>query len=109
VPYLARSARAAVAEGGALMRPLFLDHPGDEQVWAHPLQWMLGRSLLVAPVTQEGASSVTAYLPAGTWVDAFTGEHVDGGRVVERSTPLDEVPVWVRAEDWPALASVFRP
>ncbi|MGN6503216.1 MAG: TIM-barrel domain-containing protein, partial [Pseudolysinimonas sp.] len=84
-------------------------HPGDEQVWAHPLQWMLGRSLLVAPVTQEGASSVTAYLPAGTWVDAFTGEHLDGGRVVERPTPLEEAPVWVRQDDWPELQGVFRP
>ena len=91
------------------MRPLFLDHPDDAQVWAHPLQWMLGRSLLVAPVTDEGASSVRAYLPAGDWVDAFTGERVDGGRVVERPTPLDEAPVWVRQQDWAQLKGVFRP
>lgn len=107
VPYLAESAREAVAEGGTLMRPLFLDHPDDAQVWAHPLQWMLGRSLLVAPVTEEGASSARAYLPAGDWVDAFTGERVAGGRVVERPAPLEEAPVWVRQEDWAALRAVF--
>jgi alpha-glucosidase (family GH31 glycosyl hydrolase) len=108
VPYLAASARDAIAVGGALMRPLFLDHPDDPQVWEHPLQWMLGRSLLVAPVTEEAASSARAYLPAGRWVDAFTGEEIGGARAVERPTPLDQAPVWVRQEDWPALQAVFR-
>ena len=109
VPYLADSARAAVAAGGPLMRPLFLDHPGDPQVWAHPLQWMLGDAILVAPVTEEGAAEAQAYLPPGSWVDAFTGEPMEGGRVVTRPTPWEELPVWVRAEDWPRLAPVFRP
>ena len=44
------------------------------EVWRHPLQWMLGDSLLVAPVTEEGATAVRAYLPPGDWVDAFTGD-----------------------------------
>ena len=109
VPYLAASARAAIAEGGTLMRPLYFDDPGDPGVWAHPLQWMLGDSLLVAPVTEEGATVATAYLPHGTWVDAFTGESTAGGHVVERPTPLGEIPVWVREQDWPRLEPVFRP
>ena len=109
VPYLAAQARIAVHDGGALMRPLFLDHPDDPQVWAHPLQWMLGDSVLIAPVTEEAAAIGRAYLPAGTWVDAFTGETIDGGGVVERVTPLDEAPVWVREQDWSALERVFRP
>ena len=41
---------------------------------------------------------------AGDWGDAFTGEAVDGGRVVARPTPIDELPVWVRAEDWESNA-----
>ena len=76
-------------------------------MWRHPLQWMLGDSLLVAPVTEEGATAVRAYLPTGDWVDAFTGEAVAGGAIVERPTPIDELPVWVRAEDWPVLREVF--
>ena len=107
VPYLAAEAARAVATGEPLMRPLFFDAPGDARVWEHPLQWMLGDALLVAPVTTPGATSTTAYLPAGHWVDAFTGERVDGGVVVERPTPLDELPVWVRAGDWERLRGVF--
>lgn len=109
VSYLAASTRSALAAGGTLMRPLFMDAPSDPGVWSHPLQWMLGPSLLIAPVTDEAASVARAHLPAGRWVDAFTGEATDGGRVVERVTPLDQAPVWVRAEDWPALEPVFRP
>lgn len=109
VPYLTASARAAIAEGGALMRPLFLDHPDDPRVWDHPLQWMLGDSILVAPVTEAGATGAAVYLPPGDWVDGFTGARVAGGRVIERPTPLVELPVWVRQQDWPDLAPVFRP
>ncbi|MEO8095508.1 MAG: TIM-barrel domain-containing protein, partial [Pseudolysinimonas sp.] len=107
VPYLSREASRAVAAGEPLMRPLFFDAPSTPEVWSHPLQWMLGDSLLVAPVTDEGARIARVYLPAGDWVDAFTGQTVEGGQVIERTTPLDEAPVWVRAQDWPTLRTVF--
>ena len=68
---------------------------------------MLGDAIHVAPVTAEGAEAQTAYLPAGGWVDAFTGEPATGGRVVERTTPIDELPVWVRADRWAGLHGVF--
>jgi len=109
IPYLADEAARAVAAGEPLMRPLFFDAPGDAEVWRHPLQWMLGDSLLVAPVTGEGHTAVEAYLPPGSWRDAFTGELVDGGRIITRPTPIDEVPVWVRAQDWERLRAVFAP
>jgi alpha-glucosidase (family GH31 glycosyl hydrolase) len=107
VPYLAEQAERAVATRQPLMRPLFFDAPGDPLVWEHPLQWMLGDALLVAPVTAEGTTTATAYLPPGQWRDVFSGEPVDGGRVVERLTPIEEIPVWVRAADWDRVRAVF--
>jgi alpha-glucosidase (family GH31 glycosyl hydrolase) len=109
VPYLADAARASIASSTPLMRPLYFDHPGDPLVWDHPLQWMLGADLLVAPVLAPGAANWDVYLPAGVWVDAFTGESVAGERVVSRATPIHELPVYVRAGAWPALAPVFEP
>ena len=109
VPHLARWAREAIASGTTLMRPLYFDHPDDENVWLHPLQWMLGPDLLVAPVLAPGAQSWPVYLPAGDWVDAFTGESVEGGGVVKRPVPVDELPVYVRAQSWSALRAVFEP
>ena len=106
-PYLAASARDAIVRRAPLMRPLFLDHPDDPAIWDHPLQWMLGPSLLVAPVTAPGAESVVAYLPPGTWRDAFTGETVAGGRALERPTALEDAAVWVRGADWSRLRVIF--
>lgn len=109
VPYLAAQTRAAIATGTTLMRPLYFDHPDDERVWDRPLQWMLGDDLLVAPVTTEGATEAEIYLPAGQWVDVWTGEELAGGRVVSRATPLEVIPVYCRAERWADLRAVFTP
>ena len=107
VPYLADAARASIASGAPLMRPLYFDHPHDPEVWTHPLQWMLGADLLVAPVLEPGVSDWSVYLPAGDWVDAFTGEAVSGGGVIRRPVPIDELPVYCRADAWPTMRAVF--
>jgi alpha-glucosidase (family GH31 glycosyl hydrolase) len=49
------------------------------------------------------------YLPHGDWVDVFTGEPVTGGAVHQRAVPIDEIPVYCRAEAWPAMKGIFRP
>ncbi|MDQ1545450.1 MAG: hypothetical protein QOH69_354 [Actinomycetota bacterium] len=107
VPYLVAETGKTIATSAPLMRPLYFDHPDDERVWEHPVQWMLGDSILVAPVLEPGATSWTVYLPEGEWVDAFTGEPAAAG-VFARRTPIDEIPVFVRAQDWPTLRQVFE-
>ncbi|CAN5403435.1 hypothetical protein BH11ACT5_BH11ACT5_28270 [soil metagenome] len=107
VPYLAASARESIATSSPLMRPLYFDHPRDPLVWEHPLQWMLGRDLLVAPVLEAGVTSWEVYLPEGEWVDAFSGRPQPAG-LVSRPTPIDELPVYVRAEAWERLRGVFE-
>jgi alpha-glucosidase (family GH31 glycosyl hydrolase) len=108
VPYLAEQAERAVDAGEPLMRPLFFDAPDAEEAFAHPYQWMLGDELLVAPVVEEGADAVRAWLPDGEWVDAFRGTRHSGG-VVERDVPLDETAVWIRASAAERLRPLFRP
>lgn len=108
VPHLSAETAWAIGQGTSLMRPLFFDWPDDERLWNQPLQWMLGRSILISPVTTEGATSHTATLPAGEWVHAFSGESVAGGGTHTTEVPLDEVPVYVRAADWPRLHEIFR-
>ncbi len=90
------------------MRPLFFDFADDPKVWDHPLQWMLGRDLLVAPVLDPAVTTWSVYLPAGEWIDAFTGEAVSGGVVLSRVVPVDELPVYVRASAWERMRAVFR-
>jgi alpha-glucosidase (family GH31 glycosyl hydrolase) len=93
------------------MRAMFIDHPRDERIWAHPLQYRLGDDLLVSPVTEPGATEWSTYLPeAGErWVDAWTGEPHAGGQLVTRAVPLELIPVYVRESAWERLAPVFTP
>ncbi|MFO7244577.1 MAG: glycoside hydrolase family 31 protein [Actinomycetes bacterium] len=107
VPYLERSARQSIATGKPLMRALFFDYGDDENVWTENPQWTLGDDILVAPVLAPGATW-DVYLPRGRWVDAWSGEALEGGRTVTTETPRHRVPVYVRAQAWGELQDVFQ-
>lgn len=97
LPYLIAEGEHAAAEGTPLMRPLFLDHPDDPIAWSIEDQYRFGRSLLVAPVIEEGGTSRTLYLPEGAWIDYWTGEALGGRRWITVDAPLDRIPVFVVA------------
>lgn len=107
IPYLSEQARKTIATGAPLMRPLYFDYAEDQEVWDHPLQWMLGDDLLVAPVTQEGIRSWTTYLPSGDWIDAWTGDSYAGKQAVDVPAPLNRIPVFVRADAWDRMKNIF--
>jgi alpha-glucosidase (family GH31 glycosyl hydrolase) len=103
----AGKAPVTVTTDRPIMRAMFFDHGDDPEVWNWPLQYQLGDDLLVHPVTAPGATTWTTYLPAGRWVDVWTGDTVDGGRTVTRGVPIDMVPVYCRATTWSGLAEAF--
>ncbi|MDR7507468.1 MAG: glycoside hydrolase family 31 protein [Armatimonadota bacterium] len=95
LPYLYTEAAAAVAAGAPLMRPLILDFQDDPTTWRISDQYLLGRSLLIAPVlTPDGRRWV--YLPSGQWWDFWRHTRHSGPRWVHLEVPLEEVPVFVR-------------
>ena len=96
-PYLHAVARDASKSGMPIMRPLLLDFSRDEKCWDVDDQFMFGPDLLVAPVTEPGATERSVYLPAGAeWIDASTGAHLPGGSVVTAEAPLERVPSFLR-------------
>ena len=97
-PYLVQEARSFLATGRPLMAPLFFDGHDDPAIWEARYQYMLGRDLLVCPVTDEGATSATVYLPEGRWWDAWTGERFDGGAWHTVDAPVERIPLFVRGE-----------
>jgi alpha-glucosidase (family GH31 glycosyl hydrolase) len=105
VPYLVEQAALTITTDRPLMRPLFFDF-ADPSVWDFPHQYLLGNDLLVSPVLEPAATTWTTYLPAGDWVDVWTGERVDGG-LVTREVPLDVIPVYCRASRWSELSLLF--
>jgi alpha-glucosidase len=92
---------AAEAEesGAPLLRHLMLVFPDDRETWDISDQFLIGDSLLVAPVTEEGATSRSVYFPAGTWYDVWTGEAVQGGERLTVNAPIGSPPVYSRDED----------
>ena len=67
-----------------------------------PNQFAFGTELLVAPITTPRDAvtlrgAVRAWLPAGTWIDVFTGTVYDGDRMVELHRDLDSIPALLRA------------
>ena len=67
LPYLYTAMHAAHSSGSPLMRPLWMNFPADPQSQENDRQFMVGASLLVSPVLQQGATSVNAHFPPGTW------------------------------------------
>jgi alpha-D-xyloside xylohydrolase len=95
MPYLFGQAVAAHRDGMPMMRPLVADFPDDPAVTHLDRQYMLGDSLLVAPVFN--ADGETAYyVPAGVWTHLQTGREVAGPGWVRETVPFDQVPVLVR-------------
>jgi alpha-glucosidase (family GH31 glycosyl hydrolase) len=109
IPYLVEQSDRGVLEATPLLRALFFEWPRDERIWKYPQQYLLGDDLLVSPVTEPDAHTWDTYLPAGDWVDAWTGEPHAGEQVVSRPVPLDVIPVYVRASSWERLRAVFTP
>ncbi|NEA31397.1 TIM-barrel domain-containing protein [Streptomyces sp. SID13031] len=107
VAYLTEQAALTISTDRPLMRPLFFDYPADEEIWNHPHQYLLGNDLLINPVLEPAATTWTTYLPAGDWIDVWTGEPVPHG-LVTREVPLEIVPVYCKADRWPELADTFN-
>ena len=76
---------------------MFIEFPNDRTTYYLDQQFMLGESLLVAPVFAEDNDEVEFYLPAGTWTSFWSSEDVIVGPTwVRRRVPYEEIPVFVR-------------
>ncbi|MGH9510721.1 MAG: TIM-barrel domain-containing protein [Terriglobales bacterium] len=97
LPYLYSAVRECATTGMPIMRALWLHYPDDPVAIARGDEYLWGRSILVAPVTEQGATSRRIYLPRGSWYDFWTNERVEGGREITRDVDLETLPLYVRA------------
>lgn len=95
MPYLHHAASQAVIDGTPMMRAMALEFPDDPACTHLERQYMLGDSLLVAPVFSD-SGRVSFYVPEGTWTDFFTGAEVPGGRWTTMTCDFLTVPLLVR-------------
>jgi alpha-glucosidase/alpha-D-xyloside xylohydrolase len=97
LPYLYSAVREAHVTGLPIMRALWLHYPEDAMASARGDQYLWGRDMLVAPVTEKGAASRAVYLPNGRWYDFWQEAPHDGGREIQRTVDLETMPLFVRA------------
>jgi alpha-D-xyloside xylohydrolase len=95
MPYLAACADEAHADGIPVLRPMLLEFPGDPGTRHLDTQYLLGPSLLVAPVF-TAAGDVTYYVPEGTWTSLLSGERVQGPAWRTERHGFDSLPLLVR-------------
>jgi alpha-glucosidase/alpha-D-xyloside xylohydrolase len=97
MPYLYSAVRECCQTGMPIIRALWLHYPDDSAAVARGDEYLWGRDILVAPVTEKGATSRKLYLPRGYWYDFWTEEGIEGGREIERPVDLTTTPLYVRA------------
>ncbi|MGM9617438.1 alpha-xylosidase [Butyricicoccus sp.] len=95
MPYLYGAAVQAHTEGIPMMRSMVLEFPEDHMCQYLDKQYMLGDSLLVAPIFNEDSVG-EYYLPEGLWTNFFTGEQQEGGKWYKNICGYCDIPLWVR-------------
>lgn len=105
MPYLYDVAGQAHEQGWASMRAMVMEFPEDPTCEILDRQYMLGDSLLVAPIFQENGE-VKYYLPAGRWTHLLSGETVQGGSWRKETYDFFSLPLFVRQNSLLAIGSV---
>ena len=104
MPYLYKTAIQANKTGVPTMRSMVLEFTEDRTCHYVDKQYMLGDSLLVAPIFNE-ESLADYYLPTGRWTDFFTGEVKEGGRWIQEKHGYLSVPLLVKENSIVAIGA----
>jgi len=113
LPYIYSLAWEVTARQSSMMRALVMDFADDKNVLDINNQYMFGKSILVCPVTEQmytkinesirvsdfsNTKSKEVYLPKGTdWYDFWTNEKFSGGQKINKPSPLDVMPLYIKA------------
>jgi len=94
--YILTAAKNTAATGIPIIRPLEFDYPnrGYENI---SNQFLLGDSLLVAPIVDKGISSLKIILPQGNW-KYKSGKIFKGAREIEVAVTIADLPYFERVK-----------
>jgi alpha-D-xyloside xylohydrolase len=95
MPYLWAAALEARDRGLPLMRSMITEFAGDPACDYLDRQYMLGDSILVAPVMSPDGM-VDFYLPQGTWTHLLDGHALEGARWHQEQYDYFSLPLFAR-------------
>ncbi|MFF1817399.1 NPCBM/NEW2 domain-containing protein [Kribbella sp. NPDC058245] len=109
LPYFYTYAAEAHRTGAPLNRSLVLEYPNDPKTWddTTKYEFLAGKEFLVAPMWGADEVKNGIYLPAGRWVDYWTGRVYQGPTTVNGyHAGLDTLPLFVKAG---AVVPMWKP
>ncbi|MGZ4031614.1 MAG: glycoside hydrolase family 31 protein, partial [Tumebacillaceae bacterium] len=96
LPHLYTLFHDASTTGLPIVRPLVMEYPNDATTQNLCDQFLLGTSLLIAPILRPDTEHRVVYLPEGNWVNYWTGETFTGPQHIMVHAPLDMLPIFVQ-------------
>lgn len=98
-PYLYTALYEAHENYEPIIRPTFYDFGQDKKTYEENDDFMLGESMLVASVVEEGKTERDVYLPIneGGWYNFHTTEWHEGGQLITVPAPMDYNPLLIKA------------
>lgn len=105
MPYVYTLNRKAFDSGLIMTRGMYFDYPQYANAYKYvSSQYMIGSSILVAPITNtseetngiKGKASKNLWIPEGTWYDYFSGESITGPKETMVSKTIDEMPIFIK-------------
>jgi alpha-D-xyloside xylohydrolase len=109
LPYIYSEAWQVTKNGSTMMRPLVMDFDNDTAALHQSFEYMFGKSLLVAPVTEPNVTGWNVYLPkSASWYDFWTGKHYSSGLTIKTDAPPDKIPLFVKEGSIIPLGKVIQ-
>lgn len=97
LPYFYDLCRVCEQTGLPILRPLVLHYENDINVRNLNDEFLVGESLLVAPVVDQGVTKRLVYLPEGVWYDYWSHKEYQGSAYYPVDAPLNICPMFVKA------------
>ena len=96
--YIYTAFHKAHLDGTPVLHPLFYNYPKDVNTYPIDLQFFYGKSIMVAPVTEQDSTSVSIYFPKDVFYDFKTLATVRGAgkRVTLNNVGFTEIPLYIR-------------
>jgi alpha-D-xyloside xylohydrolase len=76
---------------------MIMDFNGDTAAVNRPYQFMFGKAVMVAPVTESGINAQEVYLPkSAVWYDFWTGKRLEGNQTIVTPLTPEKIPLFVK-------------
>ncbi|KAL9944111.1 hypothetical protein D7B24_004845 [Verticillium nonalfalfae] len=97
--YIYTAIYKATVDGSPTLNPMYFVYPEDRATWALQHQFFYGDAVLVAPVTEQDATSVDVYLPKDTFYDWYTHRPIRGKGALHTFEDQDvtDIPLLIRS------------